>query len=223
MDILIDDTYHPDVEAEWIEGERMRVSQQEKEKTHQRIVKSAARLLRERGLENTGVDDVMRDAGLTHGGFYRHFETKDTMVGAALDLAFEQILAALDAGLAKNSPQQALSDFAAHYLSAGHVAHPGIGCPVPALSSEIGRASASVRERFSAGVRRLGDALGRGLRGSAAQRRARAYRQLAMMAGAVMIARASDQATAAEVLAACRAPTAGAPPLSGTFPKLTAT
>ena len=197
----------------------MRVSQQEKEKTHQRIVESAARLLRERGLENTGVDDVMRDAGLTHGGFYRHFETKDAMVGAALDSAFAQILAALDASYAGATPHQALSDFAAHYLSDGHVTHPGIGCPVPALSSEIGRAPASVRERFSAGVRRLGDSLGRGLRGSAAQRRARAYRQLAMMAGAVMIARASDQATAAEVLAACRAPAVGAPPLAGALSK----
>jgi len=72
----------------------MRVSREEMEKSHARIVAGAARLLRERGIENTSVADVMNDAGLTHGGFYRHFKTKDDLLIAALDKAFADLTAA---------------------------------------------------------------------------------------------------------------------------------
>ncbi len=182
----------------------MRVSQEEKERTHGKIVASAARLLRERGVDNTSVADVMTDAGLTHGGFYRHFETKDDMVSAAIDSAFDQVLAMLADSRESGSEEPSIDAFAAVYLSDGHVTHPGVGCPVAALSTDVARAPQSVRQRFSSGVKRLVQALAAIGKGGAAQRRIRAYRQLAMMAGAVMIARSSDDETAAEVLRACR-------------------
>lgn len=187
----------------------MRVSQAEKEKSRERIIASAARLLRERGIENTSVADVMGDAGLTHGGFYRHFDNKEAMVCAALDSAFDQVVALLDSA-GQASDGKALpgdqTTFGRLYLSEAHVRFPGGGCPVAALAGDVGRTSEDVRESFAQGVRRVVWGMARRLPGSKAQRKMRAYRQLAMMAGAVAIARASDPETAAEVLSACRQP-----------------
>src|ERR1700678_1236271 len=70
-------------------GETMRVSREEKDAGHERIVTEASRLLRRRGVEATGVADVMTAAGRTHGGFYRHFPNKQALVAAAVDVAFE--------------------------------------------------------------------------------------------------------------------------------------
>jgi TetR/AcrR family transcriptional repressor of nem operon len=185
----------------------MRVSQAEKEKSRSRIIESAARLLRERGVDGASVADVMSDAGLTHGGFYRHFDTKDSLIRAALDSAFDQIVARLnttDRPSGSETLSGDLATFEALYLSDAHVAAPGRGCPVAALAGDVGRTGDTVRETFAQGVRRIVSGMANQLSGSRAQRRARAYRQLAMMAGAVVIARASDAETAAEVLAACR-------------------
>ena len=187
----------------------MRVSQAEKEKSRSRIIESAARLLRERGVEAASVADVMSDAGLTHGGFYRHFDTKEAMVRAALDSAFNQMVDGLnpvDRSSAGEASPDVLSAFEQSYLSDAHVAAPGLGCPVAALAGDVGRAGEDVRETFAQGVRRIVAGMANQLSGSKAQRQARAWRQLAMMAGAVAIARASDPQTAAEVLDACRQP-----------------
>ncbi len=185
----------------------MRVSRAEKEKSRARILDSAARLLRERGVEGASVADVMSDAGLTHGGFYRHFDTKDAMVRAALDSAFDQVLALLNPTDPSASGDVASGDLIAFerlYLSDAHVAAPGRGCPVAALAGEVGRTGDALHWTFGQGVRRIVSAMADQLSGARARRQARAYRHLAMMAGAVAIARASDPETAAEVLAACR-------------------
>lgn len=185
----------------------MRVSQAEKEKSRTRIIDSAARLLRERGLEGTSVADVMSDAGMTHGGFYRHFDTKDAMVRAALDSAFSQMIDLLNETDGSSHGANVNGDPAAFeqlYLSDAHVASPGSGCPVAALAGDVGRTREDVRETFAQGVRRIVSGMANQFAGSRGQRQARAWRQLAMMAGAVAIARASDPQTASEVLAACR-------------------
>ncbi len=181
----------------------MRVSQAEKERSRDRIVTSAARLLRERGVDGASVADVMSDAGLTHGGFYRHFETKDALVAAALDQAFDQFISTVSRGALTPDPQAAVAGFMKTYLSEGHVAHPGQGCPIPALAADVGRSSPLVQERFSAGVRRMVAAIGHAMPGDDEARRSAAWRQLAMMAGAVMMARTADSPTAAEILTAC--------------------
>jgi TetR/AcrR family transcriptional repressor of nem operon len=185
----------------------MRVSQAEKEKSRTRIIDSAARMLRERGVEGASVADVMSDAGLTHGGFYRHFDSKDSLVRAALDSAFDQMVARLDPADRSSGGETLSGDLAAFealYLSDAHVAAPGRGCPVAALAGDVGRTGDDVRGTFAQGVRRIVSGMANQLSGSRAQRQARAWRQLAMMAGAVAIARASDPETAAEVLEACR-------------------
>lgn len=181
----------------------MRVSQAEKEKTRDRVVASAARMLRERGVDGASVADVMSDAGLTHGGFYRHFDTKEAMVAAAVDEAFEQIMAILSAGAPSGTHEAALETFSNIYLSEGHVTHPGKGCPIPSLAADVGRSSALVKGRFSAGVRRMALALSQAAPGDNEARVSAAWRQMAMMAGAVMMARAADPETAHEILAAC--------------------
>ena len=190
-------------------GSDMRVSRAEKERSRARIVDSASRLLRERGIEGASVADVMSDAGLTHGGFYRHFATKDELVRAALDSAFRQVADRLDrADSPSDGEAQArhLMEFERSYLSDAHVAAAGYGCPVAALAGDVSRAGEEVRGTFGQGVRRVVSGMANLLSGTRAQRQTRAWRQLAMMAGAVAIARASDPETAAEVLAACRLP-----------------
>lgn len=182
----------------------MRVSQEEMDKSHKRIVEGAARLVRGRGIENTSVADVMSDAGLTHGGFYRHFKTKDALVVAALQAAFEQLTSALDARFDKYEPEAAMADYHADYLSRFHVEKPEIGCPIAALGGDVARGSDALKIAFGAGVNRLTAMLARGMQGSAQEKRIDAARELAMLVGAVVIARASDPETARAVLSACR-------------------
>lgn len=181
-----------------------RASREEKDQSRSRIVASAARLFRERGIEGASVNDVMKDAGLTHGGFYRHFASKEALVESALDAAFDQIVAPLEASLAAQPPQTAGERFRAFYLSADHLENVGLGCPAAALASEIAREPASARSHFSAGVRAMLVALARTKKGEAAEREAAAARELAMMVGAMTIARASDASLAKLVLKACR-------------------
>ena len=179
----------------------MRMSQEEKEKSHGRIVASASRLLRERGLAGASVDDVMKAAGMTHGGFYKHFDSKEALVEAAMDAAFAEFTDALERG----DPQQAAAAYRARYLSDGHKNHPGVGCPVAAVGQEIGRAADGLKAAFGAGVRRTAAALARTMKGSAHAKEAAAFRELSMLVGAIVIARASDPKTARDVLAACKA------------------
>ena len=182
----------------------MRMSQEEKDRSHGRIVAGAARLMRERGIEGASVADVMRDAGLTHGGFYRHFGTKEAMLAVALQSAFDQTVAELDRRLGEQAPAAAVDDFHAFYLSQGHLERPGIGCPVAAVGVDVGRGPAALKSTFGQGVRRMVAALAKGMRGSAEARRASAMRELAMLVGALVVARASDPNTASEVLLACQ-------------------
>jgi len=181
----------------------MRVSQMEMEKNHARIVGGAARLMRERGIDGITVADVMSEAGLTHGGFYRHFETKDALAVAALQSAFNKFGDALEAQIEILGPERAVSGFQSHYLSRGHVDNPGIGCPAAALGLDVGRGPEALKNEFGAGVKRMIEILAKAMRGTKQQKREKAARRFAMLAGAVMIARASDPETARLVLLAC--------------------
>ena len=182
----------------------MRVSQQEKDRSHERIVDSAARLVRARGIESTSVSDVMASAGLTHGGFYRHFESKDALLVSALERAFDEMLAMLDGRPDSADASAAAVAFKRFYLSEPHVSAPEVGCPVAAIGAEVSRASDDVKAAFGAGVRRMVAALAHDGEGTKAQREARAMREFAMVVGAVVLARASDATTAAGVLRVCR-------------------
>jgi len=182
----------------------MRTTREEKQKTSQRIVEGAARLVRERGIEATSVADVMSAAGLTHGGFYRHFEDKDALMVAALEAAFAERLAALDERFDAGTPAEAVAGYQAEYLHDGHVTARAIACPLPLLGGDVGRAGDTLKATYGASVRQLIDSLERGMPGSPEERRAQAVRRIAMLVGAVTLARASDPETGRMILAACR-------------------
>ena len=183
----------------------MRVSKAELERNHGRIVEAAARLMRERGIEATSIADVMGEAGLTHGGFYRHFDAKQMLVEAALQAAFGQMMSRLEAAPDTSADESAGEDFRAGYLSDTHVGSPGEGCPVAALGGEIARQPDAIKATFGKGVEGMIAALAERTSGTREERRDQAVRELAMLVGAVTMARASDPHTASAVLSACRA------------------
>lgn len=178
----------------------MRMSQAEKDKSRARIVASASKMLRERGIDGASVSDVMKDAGLTHGGFYKHFANKDALVETAVETAFAAFTEMLTSG--GPGAVQAWRDV---YLSDMHVHNPGYGCPVAALGVDVGRGSTEIKAAFSRGVDDTVTALGATMDGSPEERRTAALQQFSMLVGAVVIARASDPDLAAEVLAAVSA------------------
>src|SRR5215471_10539005 len=109
-------------------AERMRVSREKAAENHQRIVDTAARLFREKGFDGVGVDEIMNGAGLTHGGFYGHFGSKE-------DLAAEAVARALESAAERQSRFKDLGDLVSDYLSDWHRADRANGCPVAALGA----------------------------------------------------------------------------------------
>ena len=182
----------------------MRVTQRDMDAGHRRIVEGASRLLREQGVRDTSVGHAMQQAGMTHGGFYRHFQSKDELVIEALRQAFDDFLQPLEQRQHVEAPVAVAAEYRSLYLSQQHLDNPGQGCPIPALGSEVARAQEPVKAEFAAGVQRLIAALASTKEGSADARATAATREMAMLAGAVLIARASDASTARAVLDACR-------------------
>jgi TetR/AcrR family transcriptional repressor of nem operon len=187
-----------------LKGPFMRVTRQEMDNSHQRIVDGAARLFRERGVQGTSVADAMSEAGMTHGGFYRHFKTKDDLVVESLRAAFDDFAKPLELRQEIESPEDVAAEYKALYLSAEHLANPGKGCPMPALGSDLARESQQIKAEFAAGLQRVIAALAKARDGLEPQRQEAATREVAMLVGAVLLARASDEKTAASLLAACR-------------------
>lgn len=170
-----------------------------KEETHDRIVRTAARAIRARGYAGVGVADVMKEAGLTHGGFYAHFGSRTDMLAEAADRAGAEGVDALRAIADAAAPADALDALVDAYLSAQHVAAPDTGCPVAALGSEIPRQEAPVRaaatERIRDLVGLLDELLARRGAPAGTARREQAQAHLATMVGALMLARAVDDPT----------------------------
>jgi TetR/AcrR family transcriptional repressor of nem operon len=124
-----------------------------KQRTHQRIVNVAARRFREEGLAGAGVQRIMEEAGLTHGTFYSHFDSKADLVAEALvSTLTKQRKRAAQAIGDRPGPEQ-LARFVADYLSRAHRDAPGTGCPMPSLGAEVMRASAALRRAFDAELR----------------------------------------------------------------------
>jgi TetR/AcrR family transcriptional repressor of nem operon len=182
------------------ENERhMRVSREKAAENRERIAETAARMFREEGFDGVGVDAIMGAAGLTHGGFYGHFRSKD-------DLAAEAMTRALQHGAEKQSRYTHLGDLVSDYLSGRHRADRANGCAIAALGADIVRQGAGVRGALTASVRGQLDRLSRLLRrGTAASRRRRAITTLAGMVGALTLARAvNDPTLSEEILEAMR-------------------
>mgnify|MGYP001945050283 CR=1 FL=1 len=133
----------------------MRVSKEVMAKNNAKIVSEAARLYREKGIESTSVADVMKAAGLTHGGFYRHFESKEDLALCAIRKAFDDVTDSFVADLELRDGRTALKNYVDKYLSREHVFGIGSGCPLASLSEEVNRASSTYAEELSDGRERL--------------------------------------------------------------------
>src|SRR5260370_28404121 len=120
----------------------MRKSKQEAAETRQRIVKAAAAEFRQNGIGGTSLSELMAAAGLTHGGFYRHFDSKDQIFAEACAAATESAIATF---FSNKSPQSGLKARVAKYLSPAHRDDPSAGCPLAALGSEIARCDGKTR------------------------------------------------------------------------------
>ena len=169
---------------------------QEQVRIHKaRIEQASARLVRERGLRNTRVADVMAAAGLTQGGFYGHFKSKDALAAAACSTAFQQSTARWEQAIkATTSPQAARATIIERYLGAQHLSHPAEGCPTVALATYVAREPADkpVRQTYTEGVKRQIDILKRVQSACAApEAEQRAMTQLCLLVGAMALARAT--------------------------------
>jgi TetR/AcrR family transcriptional repressor of nem operon len=184
----------------------MRMSREATAQTKARILAAAAKMVRERGIDATSVADVMQAAGMTNGGFYRHFRSKDEMIAMAIRGAFDEIADRFDRRLNQDGAEAAISGYISEYLSEAHIEHPSIGCPVAATAAEAGRRGGAFAEEFITGTERLIERLCAASSSGActAKERAKAIRLMAMLAGAVVIARATGPGAARkEVIAAC--------------------
>jgi TetR/AcrR family transcriptional repressor of nem operon len=180
----------------------MRKSREEAAESRRAIVEAASALFRERGL-GVGLADVMAAAGMTHGGFYRHFASKEALVAEVLEQALDERSAILIPGA--RSPREAVRDYVALYLSDAHVDHPEMGCPIAAVGAEAARTESSA-QTLAAGAERLAARFAADLGIEPEEARRRALAMLASMVGAVVVARAvGDSPLRAETLAALRA------------------
>ncbi len=185
----------------------MRYDSDHKSETRQRVLKEAAREIRAKGPGGVAVAGIMARAGLTHGGFYAHFESKEALIAAAIETMFESAARRFDRSAAHDDPGTALRAYVDFYLSPGHRDSREHGCPLPALSGDLARLDPEARVRFGKGVAgltgRLADALGR--LGVADPELAGAS-MLAEMVGAVTLSRAvADSAQSDKILERARA------------------
>lgn len=157
---------------------------------HRRIVKDASRRVRAEGLSGAAVSAVMRDAGLTHGGFYKHFGDKNELLMESLSEAFREIASSLARTAEQSRPGTAWKAIVKAYLSPEHCDHPERGCPLAALAPELARGGKEVRARMLAEMTAYQDQLLPFMPGRRKADRERAYFVIfSTMIGAVEIAR----------------------------------
>jgi TetR/AcrR family transcriptional repressor of nem operon len=174
-----------------------RRSQQDKAKSHERIVDIAAARIREDGTTAPSVAEIMQAAGLTHGGFYKHFDSRDDLIAEAVDRTFAESQTATAAVI--DDAQDPLAAFVEWYVSAEHRDKPASGCGVVALGAEAARAEPRVRAAYTEQVKRYLAQLEQLLAGDAgadastdAEARRQARVMLCTLVGAVLVARAVD-------------------------------
>jgi len=133
----------------------MRYSREHKQETHARIVRKASVRLREKGAHGVGVADLMKEAGLTHGGFYAHFDSREALVIEAFAYAMDRSTERWRKVAEQTPPEQRLASIVDTYLSPVHRDDPGHGCAVPTLGAEIARESPKTRKAFAAKIEQM--------------------------------------------------------------------
>ena len=171
----------------------MRYPVEETAAKHERIVKEASRLFRERGFENVSVGEVMKAAGLTHGAFYAHFSSKDELQAAAI--AYGQKVS-LD-WLQRSKRKKSKGSFADRYLSRWHRDNPGDGCTMAALAQEVARSTPELKAAFEQGLENFLSAKG-------ADRKQAIFWTAAMMGGVVLARAVQDPRLSGEILESVR-------------------
>ena len=179
----------------------MRYDREHKAKTHTRIVKDAAQRFRSEGLTGTSVATVMQDTGLTHGGFYKHFPSKNDLLIESIGEAFQETARWLSQ-MAEQAPEgTAWKAIVTAYLSLDHCDHPERGCPLSALAPELGRSEPDVRTRISTEMVNYKDQLVRFMPGRRATDRERAFFAIfSTMIGGVEMARMMSDAGARRLI-----------------------
>ena len=185
----------------------MRYDTEHKQKTRELVLQAAARAIRSDGPDRVGVAGVMAEAGLTHGGFYAHFKSKDELVAAAIGQMFAQASARLEHETADRDPAEGLAAYVDFYLSKKHRDARGFGCPMAALASDVPRLSGPAREQFALGVQHSTAGLaGKLALLGHAEPEAGARSMIAELIGALSLARIEQDAKRSDaILAASRA------------------
>ncbi|HYU45909.1 MAG TPA: TetR/AcrR family transcriptional regulator [Terriglobales bacterium] len=168
----------------------MRYEPDHKARTHHRILKNAARRFRAEGLNGPGVATVMKASGLTVGGFYKHFRSKDDLLAAAIEEGFSEFGEKVFTALKDIPAAERWKEIVRWYLSPEHCEHAGTGCPIAALAPEIARAAPAVRKRIAGTLTAWRERMLQFMPGrTAAERETNFTIIFTAMAGAVSIAR----------------------------------
>ena len=171
----------------------MRYPAKETAAKHERIVKEASRLFRERGFESVSVGDVMKAAGLTHGAFYAHFGSKEQLQAAAVAYGQKVSLERMQRSNSKKSK----GSYADRYLSRWHRDHPGDGCTMAALAQEVARSTSELKAAFEQGLENILSAKRR-------DRKEAIFRVAAMIGGVVLARAVQDRRLSDEILGSVR-------------------
>ena len=179
-------------------------SQEHKIKTHQRIVRTAAKRFREKGLGGVAIADLMKELGLTVGGFYKHFDSRDDLVAESFRAAAgpwqKQLLAAESGG-----PPVTYQGLVDSYLTETHRDHPGNGCPISALACDIARGGKQIRSLLTKQIESEIELLANSLPQNDGAARSKAILAVSALLGAVELARAvTDETLSREVLESTR-------------------
>lgn len=179
-------------------------SQVEKAKSHERILRTASKKIREHGLDGLSVAELMKGAGLTHGGFYAHFASREHLVADALDLAFVDSMFSTARVAGTTAGKASLASFVKRYLSRGHRDSLAIACGFGALAGEVRHAGPQVRSVLTSHLVRMFDGLTSAFRHNGGSR-GEALSSFSMMVGAMVLARAvNDKALSEEILQSAR-------------------
>lgn len=181
----------------------MRYGKDHKEETHKRVVEAAARRFRKDGIESTGVVDLMADAGLTHGGFYAHFSSKETLVKEALVAASVNSRTHLQRRVdeARAAGLDPLEEIVRNYLTTVHRDRPDRGCSVAALGSEIARHPRKTREAFTEGLEKTLGIIASALPDHVTtNRNERAYAIFSTLIGSLQLSRAISDSTLSQAV-----------------------
>ena len=199
----------------------MRYSKEHKVETHTRIVKKASARLREKGAHGIGVADLMKEAGLTHGGFYSHFESREALVIEAFTHAMDRSLENWRKVASEKSPAQRLDMVVTKYLTPAHRDAPGSGCALPSLGADIARESPKTRKAFAGKLDEMIAMMAENFADvGPKQARRQAMASLSTMVGALLMARVAGSGEMSDaILSAGREAALAGGPVTGATKK----